>query len=217
MFNRIARRYDLLNRLLSARRDVVWRKKCVRLLPDAPLTVLDLATGTADMISTLLRERPNIRQVIGIDPAVDMLKIGRRKLNGAAALLNGDAQQLAVRNESLDAITIAFGIRNVPDVDKALAEMYRALKTGGQLLILEFSLPRNRFVKTFYLLYFRHVLPFIGGVISGDRQAYQYLNATVEDFPYGKKFCRRLEQAGFVEVRERPLTFGIATIYSAKK
>lgn len=219
MFNRIARRYDVLNRLLSGRQDVAWRKKCARQLPtEKPLTVLDLATGTGDLLRQLIKKRPNIQTAIGLDPAIDMLRIGQKKLapyNGK--MLHGDAQNISLKNDTVDVITMSFGIRNVPDIDAVFYEMSRVLKSGGRTLILEFSLPNNWFIRKIYLLYFRYVLPFIGGLISGDHAAYSYLNRTVEDFPYGKAFCKRLENAGFQNVSALPLTFGIATLYKATK
>jgi demethylmenaquinone methyltransferase/2-methoxy-6-polyprenyl-1,4-benzoquinol methylase len=219
MFDRLARRYDLLNRLLSAGRDIAWRKKCVREVPDdKPLTVLDLATGTADVLLTLLRQRPNIRLALGLDPAKTMLAIARRKLaNRKAWLLNGDAQNIGLRNGAADVITMAFGIRNIANVEKTLQEMLRVLAAGVKSLILEFSLPENSAMRKIYLLYFRHILPLIGGIISGDHLAYSYLNRTVEEFPYGEPFCQKLRLAGFSYIRAYPLTFGIATLYSAEK
>lgn len=221
MFNRISHRYDLLNRLLSGRRDVAWRKTCVQQLPtDRPLTVVDLATGTADVILMLLKQRSNIKTVIGIDPAKKMLDIAARKVNPstpAVQLLNGDAQHIALRPGSVDAVTMAFGIRNVANIQNAFAEMNRILTDDGELLILEFSLPKTRWIRMLYLFYFRHVLPNVGGWISGDREAYSYLNQTVEDFPYGEAFSNHLRDAGFEQVKELPLTLGIATIYHAKK
>ena len=221
MFNRIARRYDLLNRLLSARRDVVWRKKCARMLPKrSGLRVLDLATGTADLLLALLQERPDIVLAAGLDPAMNMLNIGKTKCgtkNAAVSFVNGDAQQLSLKSASIDVISMAFGIRNVADIEAAFAEMYRVLADQGRLLILEFSLPTSRLIRRLYLLYFRKILPFIGGLISGDRRAYTYLNRTVEDFPYGEAFKEKLVAAGFTNSEALPLTFGIASIYSAEK
>ncbi len=220
MFNRISRRYDLLNRLLSGRRDVAWRRKCARLLPRrAGLRVLDLATGTADLLLALLKERPDIRPV-GLDPAINMLRLGRQKRcrkKVAVSFINGDAQRAPLKAGSFDVITMAFGIRNVANIETAFREMHRLLAQDGWLLILEFSLPTNRAIRAFYLFYFRRILPFIGGLISGDRQAYRYLNRTVEDFPYGEAFCQKLADAGFTNTRALPLTFGIASIYSAEK
>jgi len=221
MFNRISQRYDLLNRLLSARRDVAWRKKCARMLPKQPgLRVLDLATGTADLLLALLQERPDIVLAAGLDPAMEMLKIGKDKCdtkNAAVSLVNGDAQHLSLKTGSIDVMTMAFGIRNVANIEKAFAEMHRVLADHGRLLILEFSLPTNWLIRRIYLLYFRRVLPVIGGLLSGDRQAYSYLNRTVEDFPYGEAFCQKLTDAGFLQTSALPLTFGIASIYSAEK
>ncbi|MBN1465466.1 bifunctional demethylmenaquinone methyltransferase/2-methoxy-6-polyprenyl-1,4-benzoquinol methylase UbiE [candidate division KSB1 bacterium] len=217
MFNRIARRYDAANRLLSAGQDVIWRRKCAREVPgDRPLTVLDLATGTADVLKTLLRRRRNIRVAVGLDPAKEMLAIARRKLAGNGSLLNGDAQCIALRDHSVDIVCMAFGIRNVANVEKALREMLRVLVAGGKLLILEFSLPQNSAIRKIYLCYFRHVLPVIGGLIAGDHGAYSYLNRTVEEFPAGEAFCARLQLAGFTRIKAHSLTFGIATLYSAE-
>ena len=142
MFNRISRRYDLLNRLLSARRDVVWRKKCARMLPPrSGLRVLDLATGTADVAIALLKERPDIAMTIGLDPAIDMLKIGRKKCkknDTTVELINGDAQQLSLKSNSVDVITMAFGIRNVANIEVAFQEMFRVMTDRGRLIILNF-------------------------------------------------------------------------------
>ncbi|MBN1482246.1 ubiquinone/menaquinone biosynthesis methyltransferase [candidate division KSB1 bacterium] len=219
MFNRIAWRYDLLNRMLSFRRDVIWRKKCARLVPrNRALTVLDLATGTGDLLLEILKARPNIKMGIGIDPAMGMLSIARRKTSPSrAVLLQGDAQKMSFKTEAMDITTMAFGIRNISDVDMALREMYRVLVFGGKALILEFSLPNQTFIRKAYLLYFRYILPRLGGLISGDRAAYHYLNQTVENFPYGETFCRRMIDAGFVDVTGLPLTFGIVTLYSGTK
>ena len=221
MFNRIANRYDLLNRLLSFGRDVAWRNLLTEQLPaDKKMVVIDLATGTGDVLFDLLKKRSNIRYAVGIDPAWRMLTIGRQKSlkqPGAALIsfINGDAQQLGIKGKSVDAVTMAFGIRNVPDVTAAVREMRRVLIGNGRLLILEFSLPGNRFIRAVYLIYFRFVLPMIGGLISGDAAAYRYLNRTVETFPYGEKFSDILKSAGFAQVQAMPLTFGVATIYSA--
>ncbi|GMU92221.1 MAG: demethylmenaquinone methyltransferase [Candidatus Hydrogenedentota bacterium] len=223
MFDRIAPRYDLLNRLLSMRRDVAWRKRLATLLPKRdPLTVLDLATGTGDVLLALRRNCARVRSGVGVDMAGNMLKIGKEKFEskGDASVLRmvrGDATRLAVAESSFDAVTIAFGIRNVLDVEAALREMRRVLKPGGRALILEFSLPAFAPLRAGYLLYFRHVLPRIGGLVSGDAYAYRYLNQTVETFPYGETFCELMRKAGYQDVRAHPLTFGIATIYQGDK
>lgn len=223
MFNRIARRYDLLNRLLSFGQDQVWRKRLVRYLNDTPnQAVLDVATGTGDVILMLFRESNKIARGVGVDTAEQMLAIGRekvreRKLEQAITLEAGDATRLTQKDAAFDAVTIAFGIRNVDKVPAALKEMHRVLKQGGKCLILEFSLPGNAFIRSSYLFYFRHVLPLVGGLISGDKQAYSYLNRTVESFPYGEAFCELMRTAGFTRVKAHPLTFGVATIYEGMK
>lgn len=223
MFDRIAGRYDLLNRLLSMGRDVAWRKRMARYLPPGDaLHLIDVATGTADVLLFLHGRSGRIRRGTGVDMSSGMLargreKIHRRGLDHDLALVRGDAVQLGLRENAADAVTIAFGIRNVVDVDAALREMYRVLKPGGRALILEFSLPSVRWLRRFYLFYFRHVLPRIGGIISGDRDAYRYLNATVESFPYGETFCALMRDAGFRDVHAQPLTFGIASLYAGDK
>jgi demethylmenaquinone methyltransferase/2-methoxy-6-polyprenyl-1,4-benzoquinol methylase len=223
MFDRIAERYDLLNHLLSFGQDIRWRKKVANLLPEKPnQTILDLATGTGDQLLYLLQCSDRIVHATGTDLAIEMLargreKIRQRQLQDVISLLEGDAENIHYRDQSFDVLTIAFGIRNVTDVNKSLAEMYRVLKPGGRVIILEFSLPKNIIIKKLYLLYFRYILPFIGGLISGDIYAYRYLNQTVETFPYGDKFCDLISSQGFREVEMIPLTFGVATIYYADK
>ena len=219
MFDRIAHRYDLLNRLLSFRQDVAWRKRLSHLLPDGPaLRVLDLATGTGDVLLSLYRQSGRVASGVGVDMAGKMLAIGSRKiedrrLSKDLAMVRGDAMCIPFRGDSFDVVTIAFGIRNVSDVPCALREMRRVLAPGGRALVLEFSLPRNALFRSAYLFYFRHVLPRIGALISGDSHAYRYLNQTVETFPYGEDFCALMRDAGFQQVRAHPRTFGIATIY----
>ena len=189
MFNRIASRYDLLNRLLSLRQDVRWRKKLKKYLPSKEnLELLDIATGTADVIISLIRKNAPLQNAVGVDMAEKMLDIGRKKLvglklNEKVILKTGDAIDLPFPDESFDVTTISFGIRNVTDIDLALQNMHRVLKNEGRSLILEFSLPDNSLLKKFYLFYFRKILPKVGGLISGDSLAYRYLNETVETFP----------------------------------
>jgi demethylmenaquinone methyltransferase/2-methoxy-6-polyprenyl-1,4-benzoquinol methylase len=223
MFDRIAYRYDLLNRLLSFRRDVVWRKRMCKALPAGiDLKILDLATGTGDVLLGLYKQSGRIKTGVGLDKSAGMLSYGRRKLTQrnpekALSLIRGDAMDIGTRSDVFDATTIAFGIRNVPDVPSALKEMHRVLKPGGRTLILEFSLPANPIIRTGYLFYFRHILPRIGGIVSGDFQAYRYLIETVEQFPYGEKFAILMRDAGFKNVKATPLTFGIATLYLGDK
>lgn len=223
MFDRIAPRYDLLNRLLSARRDVAWRRRLAAELPPAPdIELLDLATGTGDVILTILNQRDNISHAVGLDPAGAMLRLAQEKIKTAGwedqvSLIMGDALHLPFSDACFDAVTIGFGIRNVPDVPKALGEMRRVLKPGGKALILEFSLPSNWLVRNIYLVYFRHILPRLGQIISGDAHAYRYLDATVEVFPYGNEFLSLMRRAGFELPEAQPLNFGVATLYTGIK
>ena len=222
MFDRIAYRYDLLNHLLSGNRDVAWRKKMAEMLPERnDLDVLDLATGTGDQLITLA-ETGKLRSGVGIDLAEKMLAIGREKivakqLDRLLTLQTGDAGAIPFPDNSFDAVSITFGIRNVLDVPAALREISRVLRPKGRALILEFSLPRNGLVRHSYLFYFRHILPRLGGLISGDSYAYRYLNQTVETFPYGEAFCTLMRESGFTSVQATELTFGVATIYSGDK
>lgn len=223
MFDRIAFRYDLLNRLLSFRQDVGWRKFMAQRLPDGEnLRVLDLATGTCDVLLGLYRQSGRIGRGVGLDMSANMLRLGRDKLKRQnldrhLSLMRADAATIAIRDDSFDAATIAFGIRNVPDVPKALRDIRRILKPNGRALILEFSLPSNPVFRALYLFYFRRVLPTVGGIVSGDRSAYQYLNRSVEQFPYGESFCELLRDAGYRNVAATPLSFGIATLYEGEK
>lgn len=221
MFDKISPRYDLLNRLLSFRQDVAWRKKLLTLIPDGKISVLDLATGTGDVILTISRSRQNISKAVGLDMARQMLTIGAEKAHKEnltnIQFVPGDAQKIPFHNKVFDIATMSFGIRNVPNVPQCLREIHRITKENGRVLILEFSLPNNRLLKTLYLFYFRHVLPKIGGIISGNYKAYSYLNRTVEDFPYEEAFCKLLYNAGFKNAVAHPVTFGVATIYVADK
>ncbi len=221
IFNRIAKSYDSVNRVLSFGLDVGWRKKVNTLLPNrTKLRLLDLATGTADQVIMLCDINENIETAVGMDLSEEMLDIGRKKItrfNGKIRLETGDAVKLPVADSTYDAVTISFGIRNVPDVPASMKEMYRVLTNGGKALILEFSLPKNPIVRFGHLFYLRWVLPLVGGIISGDYAAYKYLNTSIEAFPYGDSFCDLLRNAGFETVKAHPVTFGIATIYEASK
>lgn len=218
MFNKIAKKYDLANKVLSFGVDRGWRKKLAKLVgrkPDAE--VLDLATGTGDVIVDLLRYATP-KRIVGIDPSQGMLNVAKEKISDANTRLDvGDAQNLKLKDEEFDFVTISFGIRNVPNTIKALKEMYRVLRPGGEALILEFSIPTNWFVRMKYMFYLRYILPVLGGMITGDKSAYKYLNETIESFPHGAEFGKLLKDAGFDDVIYHKMTFGIATIYQAKK
>ena len=223
MFDRIAGRYDLLNRLLSFGQDIRWRKGVGQFLANQENQyLLDLATGTGDQLLYLFQSSTKIDRAIGTDLSKKMLEIGREKiekhrLNKRITLQEGSAEQIEFPDNRFDAVTISFGIRNVASVSQALSEMYRVLKPSGRVLILEFSIPQNRLMRKIYLLYFRYVLPALGSLISGDGYAYKYLNETVETFPYGDDFCHLLVKSGFQKVFMSPMTFGIATIYMGEK
>lgn len=223
MFNRISAKYDLLNRLLSLGLDVSWRRKLSSFVPSrADLKVLDLATGTADVLITLVQNNQNIQSGVGIDMAAKMLEIGRKKiiqkgLEDKLSLKTADANQLPFSEQSFDCTTIAFGIRNVENPGTVLKEMHRVLKPQGRSLVLEFSLPENKIIRCVHLFYLRNVVPFLGWLISGQYKAYKYLNQTIEDFPYGRSFCSLMEKAGYIDVKANPLLFGAATIYQGDK
>ena len=223
MFDRIAHRYDLLNRLLSGGTDVAWRKAMARHLPAGDnLQVLDLATGTADVLLFLEQQSSRLGTSVGSDMSAGMLHLGNEKLRKRGLdqrfrLVRSDATDLVFQDQTFDVVTISFGIRNVLSVEGALREMHRVLRPGGRAMVLEFSLPANRPFRALYLWYFRNILPLLGGLISGDRYAYRYLNQTVETFPYGEAFCQLMRDAGFENVRGLPFTFGIATLYLGDK
>jgi demethylmenaquinone methyltransferase/2-methoxy-6-polyprenyl-1,4-benzoquinol methylase len=219
MFDAIAPRYDLLNRVLSAGIDRRWRERAIRSLHlSGRETLLDVCTGTADVA---LQARGAAR-VVGVDFAGAMLAIGRRKVVAAGEvarvrLLRGDATRLPVSDGSAHAATVAFGIRNVHRPDLACVELARALRPGGRLAILEFGVPRIRGVSTVYRWYFQHLLPAVGRMVSGHSAAYSYLPASVGTFPPPREFMAILEQAGFTDLRADPLTFGIVYLYTGVK
>ena len=221
MFDRIAPRYDLLNRLLSGGTDVRWRRRAVDLLDlRAPSRVLDLCTGTADLLVEALGRDPR-HSGLGVDLSHGMLVRGAAKLRRAgladrAALVGGDGERLPVREGSFDGALVAFGIRNVGDPARAVREVVRVLRPGGRFVVLEFSMPRG-VLGAAYRLYFRSVLPRLGGLVSGDGSAYAYLPASVERFPAPREFGALLEQAGLREVTWRLLTGGIACLHRGEK
>ncbi len=219
MFNRISPTYDKVNRILSFGCDIPWRKKLIRQIPAHCSDILDVATGTGDILIEAQKKR-NFRKCIGLDPAENMLEIARIKARSAGKEIDfvlGNALHLPFDTESFDAVTIGFGIRNVRDPLKGLKEFYRVLREKGRLLILEFSLPKNIVIKKGYLFYLRHFLPKIGAAVSEDSVAYTYLNKTIETFPSGKEFLQLMETAGFRTFRAIPLTFGVVTLYLGEK
>lgn len=219
MFDRIAPRYDLLNHLLSLGIDRRWRKALVRAVAkQQPATILDVATGTGDL-AIALRTRTGAA-VTGVDLSPEMLRLGVEKclkLGLEIPMIEGDAEALPFPDGSFEAVTAAFGVRNFENLTAGLSDMHRVLTVGGGLYILEFSMPRSRFVAWFYRLYFLHILPVIGGVISRERKAYSYLPKSVEGSLYGKAFTDKLTQVGFTNVTLCELMGGIATLYTANK
>jgi demethylmenaquinone methyltransferase/2-methoxy-6-polyprenyl-1,4-benzoquinol methylase len=221
MFDRIAPRYDLLNRVLSAGTDVRWRRRAVDLLHlRAPARVLDLCTGTADLLIEALRRDPR-NSGLGVDLSRGMLVRGAGKLRrggygSRAALVGGDGEHLPVRGEAFDGALVAFGIRNVGEPVKAMREVLRALRPGAGFVVLEFSMPTG-LLGVAYRFYFRKVLPRLGGLVSGDGSAYAYLPASVARFPTPEAFVALMEEAGFRDVRWRLLSGGIACLHRGEK
>ncbi len=221
MFDRIAPRYDLLNRVLSAGTDARWRRRAVDYVELEPAArVLDLCTGTADLLVEALGRDP-LSSGLGVDLSHAMLtrgaaKLGRRGLGGRARLVGGDGEQLPVKEATFDGALVAFGIRNVGDPLAALREVHRVLRPGGRFVVLEFSLPAGA-LGSVYRFYFTQILPRIGGLISGDRSAYSYLPASVAGFPAPEQFGALMTQAGFEGVRWQLLTGGIACLHRGEK
>ncbi|MEO6212162.1 MAG: bifunctional demethylmenaquinone methyltransferase/2-methoxy-6-polyprenyl-1,4-benzoquinol methylase UbiE [Vicinamibacterales bacterium] len=222
MFDAIAPRYDLLNRVLSAGLDQRWRQRAVDALElAASAHVLDLCTGTADLAIGIAERHPSV-SVTGVDFSGAMLRLGLGKVRfGSLArrirLVRGDAAAIPLAGNSCDAATIAFGIRNVAEPDRALAEVARVLRPGARLAILEFGQPRIPGIRTLYTWYFRYMLPAIGRMVSHHQSAYSYLPASVGTFPPPAEFARTIGSHGFVAVQAVPLTFGIVYLYVAKR
>ena len=222
LFDNIAPEYDKLNHILSLNIDKGWRQKAVREIVDCPtpLTVLDVACGTGDFAIEIAKKAAKESKITGIDLSEGMMRIGREKI--AAAGLNivleqGDCEALKYDDNSFDRISVGFGVRYFEHLSKGLEEMHRVLKEGGKLVILELSVPSNAFVRWCYKLYFLKILPTIGGWISGNRGAYEYLPASVLHFPAPDKFIAMLHQAGFAQVQHKALTMGICRMYICKK
>jgi demethylmenaquinone methyltransferase/2-methoxy-6-polyprenyl-1,4-benzoquinol methylase len=222
MFDDIAFRYDFLNRFLSAGIDVKWRKKAILQLKELqPNTILDVATGTADlaiMASSLLKTE----KITGIDISDGMLNIGRKKiaalnLSGKIELLNGDSETINFADNSFDAVTVAFGVRNFENLLNGLNEIKRVLKPGGKLVILEFSKPKMPGVKELYKVYMKIVAPGFGKLFSKNRNAYKYLDESIKQFPEGKNFTTILDNLGYLNTYCKPLSLGICSIYCGEK
>ena len=220
MFDNIAGTYDFLNHSLSLGMDNIWRRKAVKKLSNKPKNILDIATGTGDFAISAAKYTQ--AQITGIDISQGMLDIGikkikQKKLNQKITLQKADSEDLPFSDNSFNAITAGFGVRNFENLEKGLSEMYRVLNTNGIVVILEPSIPKHFPLKQLYNLYFHHLLPTIGSWISKDKNAYKYLPASVDLFPTGNKFITKLEKSGFKESKHFPLTFGIVSLYVAIK
>ena len=221
MFDNIATRYDFLNHFLSLGIDIIWRKIAVKEIAKVkPKIILDVATGTGDLAIEISTLKP--KKIIGIDISNNMLNIGRKKmikksLDHLVDMQYGDSESLNFNNNTFDAITAGFGVRNFENLDKGLKEIYRVMKVGGKLAILEPSEPKIFPFKQFYGLYFKIILPLLGKLFSKDNSAYKYLPNSVVEFPSREAFLKELEKAGFKNCKFKPLTFGVAALYTASK
>ncbi len=222
MFDNISQRYDFLNRILTFGIDQSWRRTALSHLKVLqPKLLLDVATGTGDFAIQAYQMLKPLK-IIGIDISDGMLEVGRRKmnqqnLNEVIEMVSGDSEKLPFEDNNFDAITVSYGVRNFENLENGLSEMLRVLKPGGMVVILEASEPTNKFLKVFYNLYFKVILPKIGRLISGDSSAYSYLPESVSKFPQGKNFIGILDQIGYKKTKWVPLTFGASSVYIGSK
>ena len=215
MFGAIARRYDLANHTLSCGFDFYWRRRAAQIVAKwQPLRIADLATGTGDLALALEKRLPTA-EIIGADFSEEMLRIANAK--GLRRTTVADVLALPFSDESFDCVTIAFGLRNLPDWSGALREMRRILRPNGHVLVLEFSLPQLSILRGIYRFYLHHCTPLIGFLLTKKKEAYKYLGDSIEEFPNGDAMCRLMENAGLGNARYEPLTAGIVTIYTGEK
>ena len=221
MFDVISKDYDGLNRVISFGIDVKWRKRVVEILKGKkPESILDIATGTGDLAIALTAT--GAQHIVGLDISPGMLEVGRtiitnKKLENIIEMVVGDSENLSFEDQSFDAVTVAFGVRNFENLEKGLQEIHRVLKPGGSLVILETSVPTKFPFKQGYHLYCGYILPLIGKIFSKDRSAYAYLSESASKFPHGKAFNNILAKIGFIGIENKPQTFGVASIYVATK
>jgi demethylmenaquinone methyltransferase/2-methoxy-6-polyprenyl-1,4-benzoquinol methylase len=223
MFDNVASRYDFLNRFLSLRIDTIWRKKAIaHLISIQPKLVLDVATGTADL-ALEINKQLNPTKIVGLDLSEQMLAVGRIKvakanLTNKIELVKGDSENLTFDNDYFDAVTVSFGVRNFENLDKGLTEINRVLKTGGKLIVLEFSNPKAFPIKQIFGFYFKFILPTISRLVNKNSgNAYKYLPESVKYFPEGEEFVKHLRNCGFNNIIVQTLTFGTCTIYISQK
>ena len=221
MFDTISKNYDGLNRVISFGADVKWRKKVVAILTEKqPKTILDIATGTGDLAINLVKT--GAEKIVGLDISPGMLEVGKKKiaernLGQTIEMIVGDSENLPFDDNSFDAITVAFGVRNFENLEKGLLEIHRVLKPMGTFVVLETSVPTKMFYKQGYHFYTKHVLPIIGKLFSKDQSAYSYLSKSAAVFPYGENFNNILNKIGFIGIENKPQTLGVASIYVATK
>jgi demethylmenaquinone methyltransferase/2-methoxy-6-polyprenyl-1,4-benzoquinol methylase len=222
MFNTIADRYDKLNRIITFGIDILWRKKALELLKNEnPQKIIDIATGTGDF-AILAAKILKPKEIIGIDIADKMLKIGKEKiktrnLNTIIRLEMGDSENIAYPDNYFDAAIVAYGVRNFENLEKGLKEIHRVLKKGGKFIILEATTPKNKVINFLFTLYFKKIVPIIGKLISKDKSAYQYLPESVSNFPQGNQFLTILTNSGYKNAQMLSLTMGASTIYFCYK
>ncbi|MBO4282931.1 MAG: bifunctional demethylmenaquinone methyltransferase/2-methoxy-6-polyprenyl-1,4-benzoquinol methylase UbiE [Bacteroidales bacterium] len=219
MFDAIAPDYDRLNHIMSFGIDKRWRRRAVRTIADSqkPLRILDVASGTGDFAIAIAKKVHPESEIIGIDLSEKMLEVGRTKVPDNITLQQGDVEALAFPDDHFNRVSVAFGIRNFEHLEQGLSEMHRVLRPGGKMVILELSYPDNPFLLWCYKCYTLHILPFIGGLISGDRKAYTYLPHSILAFPKADVIVPMLENIGFGQVRVRRFTFGTCVMYVGEK
>ncbi len=221
MFDTISGNYDSLNRMISLGTDQGWRRNVLKMVSDTnPESILDIATGTGDL--AILLSKSNAKRIVGLDLSAGMLEVGKTKVNGLGLqnkieMIQGDSENLPFQDNTFDAITVAFGIRNFENLEKGLSEILRVLKPNGIFVILETSVPTKFPFKQGYRFYMKTFMPIMGKVFSKDKKAYEYLSESAKNFPYGEKLNAILQKVGFKGVKHNPQTMGVATIYSASK
>ena len=214
LFGAIARRYDLANHLLSGGLDFLWRRRAAKIVHSwAPKRVLDMATGSGDLALAITKQCPSAT-IVGADFCQPMLDLARSK--GLTNLVQADAMNLPFSNGEFDVLTVAFGLRNMENMERALAEFARVLRPGGHLLVLDFSVPRAP-LRWLYRIYLHRIVPFLAGLLTGEKGAYEYLGASIEEFPQGEAMSRLIASTGFDETQCRPLTGGIVSLYTARR
>ena len=222
MFDNISSNYDFLNHFLSFGIDNIWRNKTIKIVSqNQPKLILDVATGTGDL-AFAAQKKINPNKIIGLDLSNGMLEVGRakinkRNLNDKLEFIQGDSENLPFDNDYFDSVMVSFGVRNFENLNKGLSEIFRVLKKGGQIVVLEFSKPKNFPIKQMYHIYSKYILPIFGSIISKDKSAYHYLPESVAAFPEGNDFLDELVKVGFLDTRLKKLSGGIASIYSGKK